>query len=160
MYAVIASGGKQYKVSNGDVINVELLKKEAGDIVAFDVLAVSGNGKTVIGKPTVDGAVVEGKVLENGKAKKVVIYKYKAKKDYRKKIGHRQPYTQVEITNIAYGDMKAEAPKKEEAAAEKKPSLKSMKKAELIEFAKENNIEIDETATNAELIASIEAGLK
>ncbi len=73
MYAVIASGGKQYKVANGDVINVELLKKEAGDIVAFDVLAVSGNGKTVIGKPTVDGAVVEGKVLENGKAKKVVI---------------------------------------------------------------------------------------
>ena len=156
MYAVVQTGGKQYRVSNGDVINVEKLNVEAGQNVVLDeVVAVSGDGKTIVGKPFVDGAKVECKVVENGKAKKVIIYKYKAKKDYRKKQGHRQPYTKLEVINIsADGFASAAAP------AEKKPSLKSMKKAELIEFAKENNIEIDEKATNAELIAAIEAGLK
>ena len=156
MYAVVQTGGKQYRVSNGDVINVEKLNVEAGQNVVLDeVVAVSGDGKTIVGKPFVDGAKVECKVVENGKAKKVIIYKYKAKKDYRKKQGHRQPFTKLEVINIsADGFASAAAP------AEKKPSLKSMKKAELIEFAKENNIEIDEKATNAELIAAIEAGLK
>ena len=156
MYAVVQTGGKQYRVSNGDVINVEKLNVEAGQNVVLDeVVAVSGDGKTIVGKPFVDGAKVECKVVENGKGKKVIIYKYKAKKDYRKKQGHRQPFTKLEVINIsADGFASAAAP------AEKKPSLKSMKKAELIEFAKENNIEIDEKATNAELIAAIEAGLK
>ena len=156
MYAVVQTGGKQYRVSNGDVINVEKLNVEAGQNVVLDeVVAVSGDGKTIVGKPFVDGAKVECKVVENGKAKKVIIYKYKAKKDYRKKQGHRQPYTKLEVINIsADGFASAAAP------AEKRPSLKSMKKAELIEFAKENNIAIDEKATNAELIAAIEAGLK
>ena len=156
MYAVVQTGGKQYRVSQGDIINVEKLNVEAGQNVVLDeVVAISGDGKTVVGKPFVDGAKVECKVVENGKGKKVIIYKYKAKKDYRKKQGHRQPFTKLEVINIsADGFASAAAP------AEKKPSLKSMKKAELIEFAKENNIEIDEKATNAELIAAIEAGLK
>ena len=156
MYAVVQTGGKQYRVSNGDIINVEKLNVEAGQNVVLDeVIAVSGDGKTVVGKPFVDGAKVECKVVENGKGKKVIIYKYKAKKDYRKKQGHRQPYTQLEVTNIvADGFVSTAAP------AAKKLSLKSMKKAELIDFAHENNIEIDEKATNAELIAAIEAGLK
>ena len=98
------------------------------------------------------------------KGKKVIIFKYKAKKDYRKKQGHRQPYTLVEITSIA-GKAAPAAAAKEEAPVEekkavKKPSLKSMKKAELIEFAKENNIEINEKATNAVMIETIEAALK
>ena len=101
MYAIVATGGKQYRVSKGDVICVELLGKEAGETVVLeDVVAVSGDGKTVVGKPFIEGASVEAKVLENGKAKKVIIYKYKAKKDSRKKIGHRQPYTKIEITDI------------------------------------------------------------
>ena len=101
MYAVVQTGGKQYRVSNGDIINVEKLNVEAGQNVVLDeVIAVSGDGKTVVGKPFVDGAKVECKVVENGKGKKVIIYKYKAKKDYRKKQGHRQPYTQLEVVNI------------------------------------------------------------
>jgi len=101
MYAVVQTGGKQYRVSVGDVINVEKLNVEAGqNVVLNDVVAISGNGKTIIGKPFVEGAQVLCKVVENGKAKKVVIYKYKAKKDSRKKRGHRQPYTQLEVTNI------------------------------------------------------------
>ncbi len=155
MYAVVQTGGKQYRVSNGDIINVEKLNVEAGQSVVLDeVIAVSGSGKTVVGKPFVDGAKVECKVVENGKGKKVIIYKYKAKKDYRKKQGHRQPYTQLEVTNIVADGFVSEA------APEKKPSLKSMKKAELIDYAKANNIAIDENTTNAELIAAIEAGLK
>ena len=101
MYAVVQTGGKQYRVSNGDIINVEKLNVETGETVVLDeVVAVSGDGKTIVGKPFVDGAKVECKVVENGKGKKVIIYKYKAKKDYRKKQGHRQPYTKLEVTNI------------------------------------------------------------
>ena len=101
MYAVVQTGGKQYRVSVGDVINVEKLNVEAGQkVVLNEVIAISGDGNTVVGKPFVEGAAVECNVVENGKAKKVVIYKYKAKKDYRKKQGHRQPYTQLEVTNI------------------------------------------------------------
>ena len=167
MYAIIETGGKQYRVQNGDQIAVEKLGVEAGETVVFDKVLVVGEGEGVkVGAPYVEGTTVEGKVVENGKGKKVIIFKYKAKKDYRKKQGHRQPYTLVEITAI--GGAKAPAAKveepKQEAAVEevktaKKPSLKSMKKAQLIEFAKENNIEIDEKATNAVMIETIEAAL-
>ena len=174
MYAIIETGGKQYRVQNGDQIAVEKLNVEDGQQVVFDKVLVVGEGADVkVGAPYVDGVTVEGNVIETGKGKKVIIFKYKAKKDYRKKQGHRQPYTLVEITSIA-GEKAA--PKKEAHAAEaasaaeeskaeeskpnKKPSLKSMRKAELIEFAKENNIEIDEKATNAVMIETIEAALK
>ena len=162
MYAVVQTGGKQYRVSNGDIFNVEKLNVEAGDKVVLDeVLAIGGEGTTTVGTPFVEGASVECKVVENGKAKKVIIYKYKAKKDYRKKQGHRQPYTKLEVVGIVGADGKKVAVEAKAAPADEKktPSLKSMKKAELIEFANANNIEIDEKATNAELIAAIEAGL-
>ena len=157
MYAIIETGGKQYRVQNGDQIAVEKLNVEAGEAVVFDKVLVVGEGaEAKVGAPYVAGTTVEGKVVENGKGKKVIIFKYKAKKDYRKKQGHRQPYTLVEITAI--DGVKAEAAPADEAA--KKPALKSMRKAELIEFAKENNIEIDEKATNAVMIETIEAALK
>ena len=101
MYAVVQTGGKQYRVSNGDIIKVEKLNAAEGEAVVLeDVVAIGGEGETIIGKPFVEGAKVEAKVLAQAKAKKVIIYKYKAKKDYRKKQGHRQPYTELEITSI------------------------------------------------------------
>ena len=100
MYAIIETGGKQYVVEAGDKIKVEKLDVKEGDKVTFDkVLFVSGDDAKV-GAPFVDGAKVEAKVLAQGKAKKVVVYKYKSKKNERKKNGHRQPYTLVEISGI------------------------------------------------------------
>ena len=101
MYAVIKTGGKQYRVQQGDVIFVEKIDSQANDAVTFEeVLLVVDGEQTKIGAPTVAGAKVEGKVLSQVKAKKVVVYKYKAKKNERKKQGHRQPYTKVEIAAI------------------------------------------------------------
>ncbi len=165
MYAVIKTGGKQYRVQEGDVFSIEKLNIAAGEKVVFEeVLGVGVGNDFTFGTPFIEGAQVFGRVVESGKGEKVIIYKYKAKKDYRKKQGHRQPYTMVEITGILE-DKKA-APTKASSvvenkvqAEEKKPALKSMKKAELIAFAKENNIEIDEKATNAILIETIEKSL-
>lgn len=101
MYAIIATGGKQYKVQEGDTIYIEKMDAEVDSLVEFkEVVAVSADGKLSIGKPVVDGASVTGKVLSHGKEKKVVIFKYKPKKDYRKKQGHRQPYTKIGIEKI------------------------------------------------------------
>lgn len=101
MYAVIETGGKQYRVQQGDVLFVEKIDAEAGANVSFDkVLLVSKDGKAVAGKPYVDGAKVDAVVLEQGKGKKIVVFKYKSKKNYRKKQGHRQPFTKVKIENI------------------------------------------------------------
>ena len=102
MKAVIVTGGKQYTVAEGDVVFVEKLGVEAEEVVKFDqVLAVLDGENSRIGAPVVEGAAVEGKVLKNGKGKKITVFKYKAKKNEKKKIGHRQPYTKVEITKIA-----------------------------------------------------------
>ena len=101
MYAVIVTGGKQYRVEKGDVIFVEKLNAEAESEFSFDtVLAVGEEGNVKFGNPTVAGAKVTGKVVKNGKGKKVVIFKYKPKKGYRLRQGHRQPYTKVEIKKI------------------------------------------------------------
>ena len=101
MYAVIKTGGKQYRVQQGDVIYVEKLDAQNDEVVNFEVLMlVKDDAEAVIGTPVVAGAAVEGKVLNQVKAAKVVVYKYKAKKNERKKQGHRQPYTKVEITAI------------------------------------------------------------
>ena len=101
MYAVIKTGGKQYRVQQGDVIFVEKIDTQANEAVTFEEVLLVGDGEqTKIGAPVVAGAKVEGKVLAQVKAKKVVVYKYKAKKNERKKQGHRQPYTKVEITAI------------------------------------------------------------
>ena len=97
MYAIIATGGKQYKVSEGDTVRVEKLGAEAGAKSTFDqVLYVDGK----VGNPTVDGASVEATVVGDGKAKKVIVYKYKRKTGYHKKNGHRQQYTEVKIDKI------------------------------------------------------------
>jgi len=101
MYAIIESCGKQYKVAEGDVVFFEKLDAEEGKKVTFDkVVLVSNDGKVQIGNPYVKGMKVEGKVVSHGKAKKIIVFKYKAKKNYRRKQGHRQPYTKVEITGI------------------------------------------------------------
>ena len=102
MKAVIVTGGKQYTVAEGDVLYIEKLNAEAEAVVKFDeVLAVLDGENSKIGAPVVEGAAVEAKVVKNGKAKKIHVLKYKAKKNEKKKIGHRQPYTKVEITKVA-----------------------------------------------------------
>ena len=102
MKAVIVTGGKQYTVAEGDILFIEKLNAEAEATVKFEqVLAVLDGENTKIGAPVVEGAAVEAKVVKNGKGKKIHILKYKPKKGEKKKIGHRQPYTKVEITKIA-----------------------------------------------------------
>ena len=101
MYAVIETGGKQYKVEPGDKIFVEKLDAEADATVEFKVLALSAEDGLKIGAPYVEGATVKAKVLKNGKAKKVTVMTYKPKKGEKRKMGHRQPYTQVQIETIA-----------------------------------------------------------
>ena len=101
MYAVIEACGKQYKVTKGDVVFFEKLEVEEGKKVTFDkVVLLSDDGKVEVGAPYVKGIKVEGKVVAHGKGKKIIVFKYKAKKNYRRKQGHRQPYTKVEITAI------------------------------------------------------------
>ena len=100
MYAIIQTGGKQYKAAVGDELLVEKLDAEVGESVALDVLLVADGETVTVGKPLVDGVKAAAKVLEHGKGKKVVVFKYKPKKNIRTKRGHRQPYTRVEITAI------------------------------------------------------------
>ena len=102
MNAIIVTGGKQYKVAEGDVLFIEKLPVEAGETVKFEqVLAILDGENTKFGAPVVEGAAVEAKVVKNGKGKKIDIIRYKAKKGEKRHIGHRQPYTKVEITKIA-----------------------------------------------------------
>lgn len=102
MKAVIVTGGKQYTVAEGDVLFIEKLNAEENAAIKFDqVLAVLDGENSKIGAPVVEGAAVEAKVVKNGKGKKLTVFKYKAKKNEKKKMGHRQPYTKVEITKIA-----------------------------------------------------------
>ena len=104
MTAIIVTGGKQYKVAEGDTLFIEKLPVEAGDTVKFDqVLALLDGDKATFGTPVVEGASVEASVVKNGKGKKIRIFKYKPKKGYRKRQGHRQPYTKVTIEKITVG---------------------------------------------------------
>ena len=103
MQAIIVTGGKQYKVSEGDVLFIEKLEAEAGETVTFDqVLAILGENEATFGAPVVEGASVEATVVKNGKGKKIRIFKYNPKKGYHKRQGHRQPYTKVEINKISF----------------------------------------------------------
>ncbi len=101
MYAIIETGGKQYKVAEGDVLRVELLDaEEAGEMEITKVIAVEKEGKLEVGKPYVEGAKVSCKVLGHGKGKKVIVFRYKAKKNQRVKNGHRQPFTKLQVEKI------------------------------------------------------------
>ena len=101
MHAIIETGGKQYKVAEGDTLFIEKLSAEAGDTVTFDkVLAVLDGDKATFGAPVVEGAKVDASVVKNGKGKKIMIFKYNPKKGYRRRQGHRQPYTKVTIGKI------------------------------------------------------------
>jgi large subunit ribosomal protein L21 len=126
MYAVFETGGKQYKAAKGDIIRVEKLPEEPGKTVSFDALVVSDGDKVQIGTPTVAGVKVKAKVVAHGKEKKVVIYKYKAKANSRRKQGHRQPYTKIEITGIG-----AAKGKETEEAAEAAAAVKTEAAAEI-----------------------------
>ena len=118
MYAVIEACGKQYKVEEKDVVFFEKLDAEEGKKVAFDkVILVSEDGKVQVGNPYVKGVKVEGKVVSHGKAKKIIVFKMKAKKNYRRKQGHRQPYTKVEITAIKSTARKTAAKAEEKVEA-------------------------------------------
>ena len=133
MYAIIEACGKQYKVAEGDVVFFEKLDTDEGKKVTFDkVILVSEDGKVQIGAPYVKGVKVEGKVVSHGKGKKIIVYKMKPKKNYRRKQGHRQPYTKVEITSIKTAAKKAETTAKAETTTKKTETAKktTTKKAE------------------------------
>ena len=154
MYAIIKTGGKQYRVQKDDVFKVEKLDVEVGSTVVFgEVLAVGGD-ELLVGD-AVKGYAVSAEVLEQGKNDKVIIYKYKAKKDYRRKNGHRQPYTMVKITEISQAPA-AKAPVAEAQTEDVKPSL-SMKKDELLEIANKMGVEVSSKATKADILAAIES---
>ena len=122
MYAIIESCGKQYKVAEGDVVFFEKLDAEEGKKVTFDkVVLVSDEGKVQVGNPYVKGVKVEGKVISHGKGKKIIVFKMKPKKNYRRKQGHRQPYTKVEIISIKTAAKKAET---KTAKADEKAEVK------------------------------------
>ena len=125
MYAIIESCGRQYKVAQGDVVFFEKLDTEEGKKVTFDkVILVSEEGKVQVGNPYVKGVKVEGKVISHGKAKKIIVFKMKPKKNYRRKQGHRQPYTKVEITEIKTAAKKSTAKAETKTASTKKATKK------------------------------------
>lgn len=158
MYAIIQTGGKQYKVQKDDEFRVEKLDAQVGDKVVFDEVVAVGGDSLIVGKPFVEGFSVSAEVVEQGKADKVIIYKYLAKKNHRKKQGHRQPYTLVKITEIGETGKKTEksVSKVEKMTKEVKANI-SMKKDELLSIAKEMGIEVSSKATKADILAAIEA---
>ncbi len=157
MYAIIKTGGKQYRVQENDVLKVEKLNAAVGETVTFDEVVAVGGDKLQVGTPFVDGCAVQAEVLEQGKNEKVIIFKYKAKKDYRRKNGHRQPYTLVKVTGIGAATKKvAPAEAKATEKAEVKASL-SMKKEELLEIAKNLGVEVPSKATKADILSAIES---
>jgi large subunit ribosomal protein L21 len=101
MYAVIKTGGKQYRVAEGDKLRVEKLPGDVGSEITFDEVLMVGGDQVSVGKPTVDGASVKAKIVAQDRAKKVIVFKYKRRKGYRRKHGHRQPYTEIEITGVS-----------------------------------------------------------
>jgi large subunit ribosomal protein L21 len=102
MYAVIRSGNQQFRVNEGDTIQVEKLNAEVGDEITIDQVLLLGGGDTVIGTPIVSGATVTARVAEQGRHPKIIVFKMKRRKNYRRKNGHRQPFTALEITGINY----------------------------------------------------------
>ncbi len=129
MYALIEACGKQYKVEEKDVVFFEKLDAEEGKKVTFDkVILVSDNGKVQVGNPYVKGVKVEGKVISHGKGKKIIVFKMKSKTNERRKQGHRQPYTKVEITSIKTATTKTATVKEEKTVAKKETATKATAK--------------------------------
>ena len=165
MYAILETGGKQYRVAEGDVIKVEKLPGDAGDQIQFDkVLLISDGNEVKVGTPYIEGAKIAGEIVETGKGKKVIVFKFKSKKDYRRKQGHRQPFTAVEITSLT-GKATPRKSAEKEVAEEKKDVQESkvnmnMKKEELLAVAEEMGLEVDSKATKAEIIEMIENASK
>ena len=123
MYAVVTSGGKQYKVQEGEILRVEKIPGDVGSSITFDqVLMVADGDKVNIGQPVLDDALVEGHIVEQGKGKKIIVFKYKRRKRYRRKQGHRQQFTAIKIDSIKAKT--AKAPKKAEPKAEAKKEVK------------------------------------
>jgi len=131
MFAVIKTGGKQYRTQEGDVLQIEKLDKEKGQKITFDeVLLIEDNGKAVIGTPLVKDASVKAVVLENVKDKKIVVFKKKRRKRYKKKTGHRQQLTKVKIEEIVYGKPRAKSAQKPKEEVKKKTEMESKPKSE------------------------------
>jgi large subunit ribosomal protein L21 len=133
MYAVVNTGGKQYKVQQGEVLRVEKIPGDVGSPVTFDRVLMFSDGENVsIGQPVLDNVAVEGHIVEQGKAKKIIVFKYKKRKRYRRKQGHRQTFTAVQIDSIAPTADRAEEPpqKAEEAQPEAAPKKEAAKKTE------------------------------
>ena len=127
MYAVFRSGGKQYRAAKGDVLRLEKIEADEGSTVQFDEVLLVGDGSDVkVGSPLIDGGSVSGKVLKQGKSRKVSVVKFKRRQNYLRQGSHRQFFTEVEITDISGSGAKKAAPKKEEAAA--KPAAKKVAK--------------------------------
>lgn len=155
MYAIIETGGKQYRVQKDDVFHVEKLDAQVGDKVIFDKVIAVGGDELKVGSPYVEGCNVTAEVVEHGKEKKVIIFKYKAKKDYRRKNGHRQPYTMVKILGIGEGEVSGT---KKAAASTPREAVKvsmSMKKDELLNIAEQAGIKVNSKATKQEIIDAI-----
>lgn len=136
MYAIIECGGKQYRVSEGDMLRVEKLNAEAGTVVEVDRVLLIGGDQTVIGTPFIDGAKVSCKVMNHDKAKKIMVFHYKAKKNIRKTYGHRQPFTSLLVEKIVTADAapakkasKAAKTSQEETAASAEKPKRTRKKA-------------------------------
>ena len=129
MYAVFRSGGKQYRAAKGDVLRLEKIEADEGATVKFDEVLLVGEGSDVkVGSPVVSGSTVSGKVLRQGKSKKVPVVKFKRRQNYLRQGSHRQFFTEVEITGITGGSAKKAAPEKEDAAAAKPAAKKVAKK--------------------------------
>ncbi len=148
MYAIIATGGKQYKVAAGDKVRVEKLDAEVGSNVVINSVLLADNGSVKVGSPYIEGASVEAEVLNQGKGKKVIVYKYKAKKGYHKKNGHRQLYTELLINKIIVDGVEyvKEETAEEEPAAEAAEEI-TAEAAEVTEETAEAAEEITEEAT-------------
>lgn len=163
MYAIIETGGKQYRVQKDDVFQVEKINAKVGDEITFDKVVAICDDNLKVGKPYLNGYKVTAEVMEQGKGKKIIVFKYKAKKDYRKKNGHRQPYTAVKILsigldNVSSEDKKAEIKTNKSEATSVDNDVKvsmSMKKDELLAIAENANINISKKATKQEIIDAI-----
>ncbi len=149
MYAIFETGGKQYKAEKGDIVHIEKLDADVGKTVSFDVLVAADGGDITIGTPYVKGAKVKAKIDEHGKDKKVIVYKFKPKRKYRKKQGHRQPYTRVTVTGIALAKDKTEEAKAAPAKAAAAPKAAAKPAAAKATTAKATTVKATTAKTTA-----------